>query len=256
MLDIGQGEGDWDPFVKYNVKAGRWFNKDNVELHNPVFVADLANIKTGWLWFGKGICKKQMDPDLSTRAPQPNDTYTVEETGEVKSFWKRGFALRLFSVNSFGGVVELSGNSMQLGEAIKELYEAYLAAAPANPGLLPVVTFTGVIPVTDEHGTHFKPGLSITKWVARPVEFDQKAEAASDVAVQPAPVQAAPVPVPQPAATGAAPAQVAPVAAPVAAAPAPATAEVVELPVPVPAAAPAPAVEQAPAQVAAGGSEF
>lgn len=46
-LNIVSQGGDFDPYVKYNAKAGRWYCKDGEgekEVTNPVFVADFANI--------------------------------------------------------------------------------------------------------------------------------------------------------------------------------------------------------------------
>lgn len=163
-LNIVSQGGDFDPYVKYNAKAGRWYIKGEngeVEVQNPVFVADFANIKTGWLLFLEGQAPdKVWDVSLTQPAPKPSDAH------------KRGFGLRLFSKTSFGGVVDLSGASMHLNGSINDLYTAYEVAPEAKQGLLPVVKFAGATPMKDKMGTNYKPNFVIEKWVARPAEFD------------------------------------------------------------------------------------
>lgn len=180
-LGITSG-GDFDPYVKYNAKSGRWYTKQNdaeVEVNDPVFVADFANIKTGWLLFIEGQAPdKVFDKSLTEHAPRPSDAH------------KRGFQLRLFSNTHFGGVAELSGASMHLNNAISELYDQYEAAPEAKQGMLPVVAFTGSTPSKDKFGTNYKPNLEIRKWVPRPPEFDGDA-GQEEVAPQPAPQPAA-----------------------------------------------------------------
>ena len=53
MLNIG-ATGSIKPYVKFNAKADKWFAKGetgDLEIGRPTFVADLANIATGWLRF-------------------------------------------------------------------------------------------------------------------------------------------------------------------------------------------------------------
>jgi hypothetical protein len=167
-LNIVSSGGDFDPYIKYNAKSGRWYLKDDVEVQNPVFVADFANIKTGWLWFAAGAAPdKVWDTSLTQPAAKPSEAH------------KRGFGLRLFSNTSFGGVVDLSGASMHLNSAVNDLYSAYEAAPEAKQGLLPVVKFTGSTPMKDKLGTNYKPNFAIEKWVPRPAEFDAVTEKAA-----------------------------------------------------------------------------
>lgn len=163
LLNIVSNNADYDPYVKYNAKAGRWYAKigeTESEIQNPVFIADFANIKTGWILFLEGQAPSKIwDTNLSTPAARPDEKH------------KRGFSLRLFSNNSFGGVVELSSSSMHLCSAINELYEQYEAARGNNPGALPVVKFTGSTPMKDKMGTNYKPNFIIEKWVPVPAEL-------------------------------------------------------------------------------------
>ena len=169
-LNIVSSGGNFDPWVKYNAKAGKWLFKDGdeeVEVMDPSFVADFSNIKTGWFLFMEGQAPdKVYDIDLNTLAPKPSDAH------------KRGFELRLFSKASFKGVVEMCSSSMHVCNAINALYDQYEAD---NAGKLPVIKANGVTPSKDKFGTNYKPNLSIEKWVTRPAEFDAKAEANDDI---------------------------------------------------------------------------
>lgn len=177
MLDIGNsGSGDFTPWVKYNAKAGRWYIKgDNgdVEVQNPVFVADFANIKTGWFYFASGQApEKVLDPSLTQRAEKPARTYTDSKTGAVKDAFKRGFLVNLYSKQNFGGVVELSSTAEAICTPIGELYKLYSESAESKTGQLPVVSVKGANPVTGKHGTNYVPVFQIEKWVARPAELE------------------------------------------------------------------------------------
>ena len=52
-LNIG-ASGSIKPYAKYNSKADKWFargDEGDVEIGRPTFVADFANIATGWFRF-------------------------------------------------------------------------------------------------------------------------------------------------------------------------------------------------------------
>jgi hypothetical protein len=182
-LNIVSQGGDFDPWVKFNGKAGRWYIKGadgaEQEIANPTFVADFANIKTGWINFVAG-----MAPDRVW------DKSITEPTAKPSEAHKRGFSLRLFSKASFGGVCELSSSSMHLCNAISELYDQFEKEIGAHKGELPVVQCTGATPQKDKMGTNYKPTFAILKWVPRPAELDG---AAGDTDTAPAPKAAAPV---------------------------------------------------------------
>jgi len=196
-LNIVSQGGDFDPYVKYNGKAGRWYVKKDeqeVEVSNPTFVADFDNIKTGWFYFKAGSApEKVFDRSLSEPAAKPEKTY-VDDKGVTRDCFRRGFELRLFSNAAFGGVVVLSGSSMHLNNAINELYEAYETGRGANAGMLPVISCTGTLPMKDKMGTNYKPVMAIVKWVPRPAEFEAAPSVqapANQSAPQAAPVQQA-----------------------------------------------------------------
>lgn len=175
MLDIGNGSGgDFTPWVKYNAKAGRWYIKGDagdVEIQNPAFVADFANIKTGWFYFAAGSApEKIIDPSLTQRAEKPNRTYQ-DKDGKQKDCFKRGFLLNVLIKAPVANVYELSSTAEAICTAISALYTQYTEAPEKAQGLLPVVQVTGANPVTGKHGTNYTPVFQIAKWVARPAEF-------------------------------------------------------------------------------------
>ena len=94
MLNIG-ATGSIKPYVKFNAKADKWFAKGetgDVEIGRPTFVADLANIATGWLRFREGQAPERLiDPSLERAAPCPDEGF------------KRGFVLAVYSQKFFGG---------------------------------------------------------------------------------------------------------------------------------------------------------
>lgn len=184
-LNIGSS-GESKPFVKYNAKADKWFVRQgdqDVEIARPTFVADLANLRTGWFLYLENTAPNIVfDVNLSTPAAKPSESH------------KRGFRVDLFSKAAFGGVVEFTSASMYVCNAIAELYVKYEAEVGANAGKVPVVECTGSVPQKGSYGTNYQPVFTIQKWVDRPAELPgsvQSAPAAANVNPAPAPVKAA-----------------------------------------------------------------
>ncbi|HSM19888.1 MAG TPA: hypothetical protein VK844_05915, partial [Hyphomicrobiales bacterium] len=213
------GSASIKQYAKFNAKADKWFVKgpdgDDAEIPRPTFVADLANIATGWLRFREGEAPERLiDPSLDRAAPSPGEGF------------KRGFVLSVFSPKFFGGLVELSSASIHMGNAIREVYQAFDEARGEHPGQVPVIACTGSEPMKDKYGTNYRPKLQLVRWVDRPSGLpDESPVDASDVWQGAAPTRTQATHVPPPAAAPT------PTAAP---APAP-------TPVPTPAAAPQPA---------------
>ena len=191
MLNIGNTSGDFKDWVKYNAKAGRWYVKGeagDVEVQNPVFVANFADIQTGWFYYSAGAAPERvMDVSLTEAAPKPDRTYE-DQNGKTRDCFKRGFSLDLFSEKSFGGIVELSSTSAAMSGPINDLYTLYEGSKESKEGKLPVVAFVRADAVTGKHGTNYSPVFEIQKWVDRPDAFND------DVA----PVAAAETPTPPP----------------------------------------------------------
>jgi hypothetical protein len=161
-LNIG-ASGTIRPYAKYNSKADKWFAKGpegDVEIGRPAFVADFANIATGWLLFREGQAPERViDPSLDHSAPSPGEGF------------KRGFVLAVFSPKFFGGMAELSSASIHFCNALREVYQKFEEDRASHPGQLPVIACTGSEAMKDKYGTNYKPKLEISKWVDRPVEL-------------------------------------------------------------------------------------
>lgn len=158
--------GDFKVYVSFNAKSGRWNTKEDkpdaqmFEVSDLTAVFDMDNLITGWFLFTPGVApSKVFDPSLTQAAPKPGEGY------------KRGFQLDLFSQKNLLGVREFSSTAGVAIEAMNTLYDEWVAAAPANPGKLPVVKCMKVEPVTSKHGTNYRPVLKIVSWADRPTEM-------------------------------------------------------------------------------------
>lgn len=180
--------GDFDPYLKMNAKAGRFYTKnasgDEFEVVNLTAVFDMDNLKTGWFLFASGQApQKTLDPSLTESTPKPSDLH------------KRGFELRVYSEKNLGGVREFASTAGIVIEAMNALYDAWMADKGKNPGKLPVVKCVDVHPITNKHGTNYQPQFEITGWADRP-------EALGGGAAAKAPPPAAKTPEPAPAMAG------------------------------------------------------
>lgn len=171
-----ESNGDFLPYLGFNAKSDKWFlnvNQEKVALKGDVvFVADLANIKTGWFLFQEGGAPMiVLDESLEKPAANPGGKY------------KRGAKFALFMKGDHPGVYEFSTNSKNVMMALSDLHDAYLEGEKSNKGKLPVVAVKDSLEVKcsfkNEDGsngaaTNYKPVFSIDKWVDRPKEFDSE----------------------------------------------------------------------------------
>jgi hypothetical protein len=160
--------GSFTTYVKYNAKAGRFYTKedkpdaDEFEVTNFTAIFDMDNLKTGWFLFAPGVAPvKNMDPSLSEAAPKPGEGF------------KRGFELNVFSDKNLMGMREFSSTAGAVIESMNDLYDDWQAGKEANAGKLPVVKCVGVTPVTNKHGTNYRPQFEIVSWADRPAEFGE-----------------------------------------------------------------------------------
>jgi hypothetical protein len=165
MLNIG-GTGTIKPWVKFNSKADKWFVRGSeggdLEIQRPTFAIDLKNIATGWFRFAQGQApERRIDPSLDHVAPSPGDGF------------KRGFVVICFSQKFFGGAVEMSGASLHLSNAIRDVYVKFKdeEGKPENRGKVPVVACVGSDPMKDKHGLNYRPRFELVKFVDRPAEL-------------------------------------------------------------------------------------
>lgn len=168
-LNLSVGEGDFTPFLRYNAKAGRFYVKpegstEDVEIINPFLAFDMANIRTGWLYYAEGSGpEKVWDPSASTMAPRP--------PGPKK--FKRGFEVMVYGngivpgTNKRLGLREFSSTANNVISAILRMYADYEAGAAAHPDCVPAYTCNGVKPITGAYGTNYEPIFTLTQWVSR-----------------------------------------------------------------------------------------
>ena len=180
-LNLSVGDADFTPYIKYNAKAGRFYAKpeggtEEVEIVNPVLAFDMANIKTGWLFYAEGTGpEKVWDPSSSQTAPRP--------PGPQK--WKRGFEVAVIgNANVPGtskkiGLREFSSTAGNVITAILRMHAEYEAGMAANKGKVPVYTCKGVKPINGMYGTNFEPLFTLSGWVERErvAAFDEHAPA-------------------------------------------------------------------------------
>lgn len=184
FMQSTSGEGGFKVFVSYNAKAGRWYTKedkpdaDQFEVTNMTAIFDMDNLKTGWFLFAPGVAPiKHFDPSLTEAVPKPGEGF------------KKGFELDVFSEKNLMGVREFASTAGIVIDAMNDLHTDWEAQRAANPGKLPVVKCVGVHPVTNKHGTNYKPQFEIVSWADRPAELEGS------------PAPAAPAAAPAPAAT-------------------------------------------------------
>ena len=170
-LGISTSGGDFDPYLKYNAKAGRWYTKpegggEETEVREVTGLFDFANVKTGWFLFADGVApERTFHRSLSEKSPRPSDKH------------KEGFQLRvLLSQASGGGVKEFSSTAGAVVEEIDGLHDFVVAAPEYATGKVPVVQCVGVTPIKNKHGTNYRPNFKIVGWKPRPPELDATEE--------------------------------------------------------------------------------
>ena len=174
----GTGGGDIKPYVNYDAKAGRMFRvdrfqagdgtwqTDKAEITNTVqFVADLANIRVGWInYTTQGPVRR-----LVVLGKEPLPARPDDKNADGKPAFKQGFEIDLVLDKASGGGARVFGSAAGcVIEAMDGLHDAYSGAAESKTGKLPVVKVAGVTPVKSGQSTNYKPTFAIIGWVDRP----------------------------------------------------------------------------------------
>lgn len=178
-LTTGGSGGDIKPYINYDAKAGRMFRvdrnqqgdgsyaTDKVEITNIVqFVADLENIRVGWISYtSQGPIRK-----LVVLGKEPIPARPDDKGADGKPSFKQGFEIDLMlNKESGGGGARVFGSAAGcVIEAVDALHDAYAAAPESKAGKLPVVKVAGVSPVKSGQSTNYKPTFSIVSWIDRP----------------------------------------------------------------------------------------
>ena len=188
-LSIGNGDGgEILPYISFDAKAGRLFRVDRVqgsdgnystEKHEITdkaqFVADLANIRVGWInYTSQGPVRK-----LVTLGKEPIPARPDGKNSEGKPAFKQGFEIDLMlNKDAGGGPARILGSSAAcVIEAMDELHDTFGNAPESKSGKLPVVKVTSVTPVKSKQSTNYKPVFSIIAWVDRPAGLQATADA-------------------------------------------------------------------------------
>lgn len=168
-LNLSVNDGDFTPYLKYNAKAGRFYVKpegatEEIEIMNPMLAFDMANIKTGWLYYAEGAGpEKVWDPSPTQMAARP--------PGPQK--WKRGFEVMVFAnvaipgTNKPLGLREFSSTAANVIGAMLRMYAEYESGAPAQRGKVPLFACAGVKPVNGAYGVNYEPLFNLSGWVDR-----------------------------------------------------------------------------------------
>lgn len=213
-LTSGGGNGDIKPFIKYDARAGRMFRVDRQQngdgsfssidndiTSNCTFVADLANIRVGWVHYSaQGPVKRFVVLGKEAIPARPED-----KGSDGKLVFKQGFefsvALGKDCVGPISGAREFGSAAGCVIQAVDALHDAYSIAAEAKEGKLPVVKMTGATAVKAGQSTNYQPQFAIVGWVDRPTSLAapsaapaQQAAAPSTGSTQVAPPAAAPAP--------------------------------------------------------------
>jgi hypothetical protein len=174
FMSAPAASGDFNTFIKYDARAGRWFTKpegggDLYEVNNMTAIMDLENIRTGWFHFMEGAAPtKVFDPSLSQAAPKPSPDS------------KRGFEVMLYSDKNIGGLREFASTAGAVIESMNTLYDAWMAQKAANPGKLPVVKCKGTTAIKTAKSTNYSPQFEIVQWADRPGDMPVPERAASN----------------------------------------------------------------------------
>lgn len=219
-LSTGGSGGDIKPFVKYDAKAGRLFRADRIQQPDGTFasdtveitqvaqfVADLANIRVGWInYTSQGPVRRLVVLGQEAIPSRPDD-----KNSEGKPAFKQGFELDILLNNEANGGNKsprvLGSAAGCVIEAMDALHDAYTAAPESRAGKLPIVKISGVQPVKAGQSTNYKPTFAIVNWIDRPASLPmpgaapvpQSAPSTGSTVVAP-PAAPAQQPAPQPAA--------------------------------------------------------
>lgn len=182
-LQAGSDNGEIKPFIKYDARAGRvsrvdrfqgssgqYESKEEDITNGCTFIADLANVRVGWVNFtDQGPIQRMV---ILGKEPIPARPTDLKSDGKLA--FKQGFEIDvLLAKASGGGPARKFGSSAGcVIRAIDELHDAYCAAAEAAQGKLPIVQLTGTHVVKSGLSNNYRPTFAIAGWVDRPAELN------------------------------------------------------------------------------------
>lgn len=171
--------GEIKAFCKYDARAGRMFRVDRQQngdgsfssidhdiSNGCSFIADLANIRVGWVFYSpQGPVKKFVTLGKEAIPPRPDD-----KGADGKPSFKQGFEITILLSKACGGGPDREFGSAAgcVIQAVDALHDAYTAAPESKTGKLPIVAMTTVTAVKSGQSTNYQPTFAITGWVDRP----------------------------------------------------------------------------------------
>lgn len=175
------GGGSRTPFISYDARAGRMFRVDRTQdaggtwssnkvdiTNNCVFLADMQNIKVGWLAF-----TDQGPTKLLVPLGQPLPARPDGKKSDGKPLFSNGFQLMVLLSNTCGGAParEFASSAGCVIEAMDSLHTTFAATPEAAEGKIPVIKMVGCAPVKSGQSTNYKPEFQIIAWKDRPLDL-------------------------------------------------------------------------------------
>jgi hypothetical protein len=172
------------PIFKYSVQnglaaivdrtqdlSGTWSSQEQLVTFPVKFVADLQNLRVGWLGF---VLNR---PDFHTVPLADLASGKVSKPPRPSIEHKNGFMLRIY--NKAMGMREWRAQQKCVLAVMDKLYDQYLAAPESIQGMLPVLEISGVKPLKQDGmypRTDMQPVVAITSWVPRPAALPMPEE--------------------------------------------------------------------------------
>lgn len=222
-LQTGGAGGDIKPFIKYDARAGRVFRVDRSQnasgqfesnevdiTRDCAFIADLANVRVGWVnYTTQGPIQRMVILGKNALPPRPTDT-----NSEGKPAFKQGFEIDILLAKACGGgpARKFGSSAGCVIEAVDVLHDAFTASPEAQQGKLPIVKLVDTKAVKAGQSTNYRPTFEIAGWVDRPADLMAASAKGPNSHPQSSPASAPPAtgatavpppaarPVPQPAA--------------------------------------------------------
>ena len=171
MIDLGINAGNsGNNWIAYKPQANMWeYSEGEIDL--KVFVLDNESMKAGWGKIAPGIAP-QWIWDKKMGLPDPNPGGTPEEQDE----WQRGLSVELYVVDKakeIDDVFTWATTGKGPIQGLDTIYQEIWKLKDDNPGLLPVLKYTGSEKTTWRSRI---PQFEIVKWVERPDGFVTKNE--------------------------------------------------------------------------------
>ena len=152
-LGITNGEGKYNPYIKWNAKDGTMKVREggvDVPVKKCVGMLDFLRIKTGQFDYTSAPPKKVFD--FSIDKPQ----------NDMGVNFKRGFVILLHSPNVLGGTFEFSSTAKSVLKVINQMYNTWEEGERGQKTKEnPIVELKGSDSISTNHGTVYVPNFEV-----------------------------------------------------------------------------------------------